>query len=184
MHSSRLILKLKAERNRKIRMLVPPFEHHMGYDHSGYPTVGKERKLSLFGRILTIADVYDAITSPRIYRPDTLSPDKALGEMMSRSGTQFDPVLLKIFVNMMGLYPVGTLLKLDTGETALVMHGTDGDRTRPMVQLLIRKDGQKFEKGEIVDLGEKHLQSNGFKRNIVKALHPSAMGIQPAEFLV
>ena len=185
MHSARLILKLKADRDRKIKLLAPPFEHHMGYDHSGYPDVGRGRKLSLFGRILTITDVYDAITSPRIYRPSVLSPDKALGEMLARSGTHFDPILLKVFIRMMGVYPVGTLLKLDTNEIGLVLQPEpDSDRIRPVVQLLVPKPDQKFGKGKIVDLMEKDSRTGRFLRNILESMHPLNMGIQPAEFLV
>jgi len=73
-HSARLILKLKAARERKVRILVAPFEHHMRYNLSGYPQPRDYRSISLFGRILAIADVYDAITSPRIYRSQTMSP--------------------------------------------------------------------------------------------------------------
>ena len=117
-HSVRLILKLKASRDRKVKLLMAPFEHHMGYNRSGYPKVDVDHGISLFGRILTIADVYDAITSSRIYRSKILSPDKALGYMLEQSGTSFDPVLLKVFINMLGAYPVGTFVKLDTVRSA------------------------------------------------------------------
>jgi HD-GYP domain-containing protein (c-di-GMP phosphodiesterase class II) len=185
MHSARLILKLKAERNRKMKILVPPFEHHMGYDHSGYPKIGMGRQLSLFGRMITIADVYDAITSPRIYRPTAMSPDRALAEMMNGSGTHFDPTLLKVFINMMGVYPLGTLLKFDTGEMGLVTHqARDDDRTRPKVLLLAPLSKGKFEKGDPADLRERNPQTGAFKRNIRESLNPSDMGIQPAEYLL
>lgn len=185
MHSARLILKLKADRNRKMKILVPPFEHHMGYDHSGYPKIGMGRQLSLFGRIITITDVYDAITSPRIYRPTAMSPNKALEEMMSQSGTHFDPILLKVFINMMGVYPLGTLLKFDTGEMGIVMQqAPEDDRVRPRVLLLSPLANGKYEKGEPADLGERDPQTGVFKRNIQESLNPSSMGIQPAEYLL
>jgi HD-GYP domain-containing protein (c-di-GMP phosphodiesterase class II) len=185
MHSARLILKLKAERNRKMKILVPPFEHHMGYDHSGYPKIGMGRQLSLFGRMITIADVYDAITSPRIYRPTAMSPDRALAEMMNGSGTHFDPILLKVFISMMGVYPLGTLLEFDTGEMGLVMQqAPEDDRTRPMVLLLTPVSKGKFEKGEPVDLRERNPQTGAFQRNIRYSLNPSDLGIQPAEYLL
>ncbi len=185
MHSARLILKLKSKRDRRIRILVPPFEHHMGYDHSGYPKVPTGPRISLFGRILTIADVYDAITSPRIYRSSAMSPDKALSHMMSRSGTHFDPILLKVFVNMLGVCPVGTLLKLDTGEIGIVMKPSkSNDGKRPIVQLLIQGDQQTYEKGIIVDLSDKDSVTGKYCRNISERMHPSSMGIQAAAFLV
>jgi HD-GYP domain-containing protein (c-di-GMP phosphodiesterase class II) len=186
MHSARLILKLKAKRDRKIKMLVPPFEHHVGYDHSGYPHVADSRQLSLFGRILTITDVYDAITSPRIYRPSALSPDQALKQMLAQSGTQFDPVLLKVFIQMLGAYPVGTVLKLDTEEIGIVAQAGTGSQAqaRPVLQLLETDHHGNFQKGEIVNLSDQDAGAGHYVRNIVSSMHPSAMGIQPAEFLL
>jgi HD-GYP domain-containing protein (c-di-GMP phosphodiesterase class II) len=186
MHSARLILKLKAKRDRKIRMLVPPFEHHVGYDHSGYPHIADSRQLSLFGRILTITDVYDAITSPRIYRPSALSPDRALKQMLAQSGTQFDPILLKVFAQMLGVYPVGTLLKLDTSEIGIVAQACPESQAeaRPILQLLETGPEGNFRKGPVVDLSDLDPDSGRYLRNIVSSMHPSAMRIQPAEFLL
>jgi HD-GYP domain-containing protein (c-di-GMP phosphodiesterase class II) len=184
-HSVAQIIKLQASRDLKSKILLPPFEHHMNYDLSGYPQTPKKKPVSLFGRILTIADVFDAITSPRNYRPTALTQDQALGYMLEHSGTYFDPILLKAFINMLGVYPIGSLLELDTGELALVIEagkGTDG--IRPKV-VLLASDGQGgYTKDGVVDLDERDAQSGLFRRNIVKSLHPSTQGVQPAEFLV
>ncbi|MCJ8499963.1 HD-GYP domain-containing protein [Desulfatitalea alkaliphila] len=184
-HSSRLILKLKAQRERKIRLLVPPFEHHMGYDHSGYPQTTAGPGITLFGRILTIADVYDAITSPRIYRARIMSPDRALAHMMERSGTHFDPILLKVFINMLGVYPVGTMVTLDTGELGIVVQpSADDTPTRPVVQLLQPAPPGGFDKGAIVSLAERREPDGPYRRNITQTMHPSCKGIQAAAFLL
>lgn len=185
MHSARLILKLKAQPERIRKLLVPPFEHHMGYDHSGYPQTVAGPGISLFGRILTIADVYDAITSPRIYRQDMMSPDKALAHMLERSGTHFDPILLKVFINMLGAYPVGTLLQMDTGELGIVIRPSgDHDHSRPVVQLIVPDEAPKYKNGAIVALSEKDGASGTYLRNIVKTMHPATMGLQAAAFLL
>ena len=186
MHSARLILKLKARRDRKIRILVPPFEHHVGYDHSGYPYVAESRPVSLFGRILTITDVYDAITSPRIYRPSAMSPDRALEEMLTQSGTHFDPILLKVFAQMLGVYPVGTLLKLDTDEIGIVARSCaqGEDSTRPVLQLLHSDAAGNFQKGPLVALTDQNPDTGRYVRNIVASMHPSVMNIQPAQYLL
>jgi HD-GYP domain-containing protein (c-di-GMP phosphodiesterase class II) len=179
------IIKLQAARGLKSKILLPPFEHHMKYDLSGYPQTPQKKPLSLFGRILTIADVFDAITSPRNYRSTALTQDQALGYMLDHSGTDFDPSLLKAFINMLGVYPIGSLLELDTSELALVVEaGKAVDGTRPKV-VLLAADGQGgYTKGGVVDLDERDAQSGVFRRNIVKSLHPSSHGIQPAEFLL
>lgn len=185
MHSARLILRLKAERDRKVRLLVPPFEHHVRYDHSGYPEIDDQRNLSLFGRILTITDVYDAITSPRVYRDFPMSPHTALGHMLSQSGTHFDPILLKVFINMMGTYPVGTVLKFDNREIGIVAPSTSRvDPTRPVVQLLVKQADGTFRKGKVVDLASEDSRTGGFGGKIIGSLHPSALGIQPVQFLM
>jgi HD-GYP domain-containing protein (c-di-GMP phosphodiesterase class II) len=184
MYSVAQIIKLQAARGLKSRILLPPFEHHMKYDLSGYPQTPQKKSVSLFGRILTITDVFDAITSPRNYRSSALTQDQALGYMLDHSGTDFDPILLKAFINMLGVYPIGSLLELDTGELALVIEaGKAADGTRPRV-VLLAADGQGgYTKDGVVDLDEHDAQSGVFRRNIVKSLHPSTHGVQPAEFL-
>ena len=179
------IIKLQAARDLKATILLPPFEHHLKYDLSGYPKTNRKKPVGLFSRILTITDVFDAITSPRIYRPSAFSPDRALGWMLGGAGTDFDPILLKVFINMLGVYPIGSLLELDTRELALVMDtGKKFDGTRPMV-VLLADDGQGgYTKVGVADLAERDAQSGAFQRNIVKSLHPSTRGIQPAEFLL
>jgi len=185
MASAALILKLKTEKYRKGHLLISPFEHHVRYDHSGYPSIDKRRPISLFGRILTIVDVFDAITSPRIYRPTSMSPDQALGHMLSDSGKYYDPALLKVFINMLGVYPVGTLLKFDTGEMGLSLHANnDRDQTRPKVQLLIQGKDKSYEKGKVIDLGERNPGTGAYKRTIVQSLHPATLGLQPASYIL
>jgi HD-GYP domain-containing protein (c-di-GMP phosphodiesterase class II) len=179
------IIKLQTARDLKAKILLPPFEHHMKYDLSGYPKTKLKKPVSLFGRIITITDVFDAITSHRIYRNSAFSPDQALNRMLGGAGTDFDPILLKIFINMIGVYPIGSLLELDTGELGLVMDsGEKTDGARPMV-LLLAADGQGgYTKEGVADLTERDAQSGPFRRNIVKSIHPSTRGIQPAEFLI
>ncbi len=179
------IIKLQAARGLKSKILLPPFEHHMKYDLSGYPQTPQKKSVSLFGRILTITDVFDAITSPRNYRSAALTQDQALGYMLEHSGTDFDPILLKAFINMLGVYPIGSLLELDTGELALVIEAGKGvDGTRPKV-VILAADGQGgYTKDGMVDLDERESKSGLFRRNIVKSLHPATHGIQPAEFLI
>lgn len=179
------IIRLRASSDLKAEIMLPPFEHHLKYDLSGYPRLNRNKPVSLLGRILAIADVFDAITSPRIYRPTAFSPDRALGMMLAGAGKDFDPILLKAFVNMLGVYPLGTLLLLDTNEMGLVK-GTPktADTTRPQVVLLAFDGQDGFRKRKTVGLAERDPHTGLFLRNIQRTLHPSAYGIQPAEFLV
>jgi HD-GYP domain-containing protein (c-di-GMP phosphodiesterase class II) len=174
------ILQLRTSRHVKMRILAPPFEHHLKYDGSGYPQLPGGRRPGLISRILTIADVFDALTAPRIYRPNAYSPDVALSWMLGRAGTDFDPILLKVFCNMLGTYPVGTLLELDSGEMALVKSNPPGqDGTRPIIVTLTSQAGGGYAAQEEIDLSAKEPPPA-----IVKTHHPSNYGIQPAQFLL
>lgn len=184
LNSARLIVKLKASRDRKAKILVPPFEHHLKYDLSGYPHSNWKKPLTLFGRIITITDVYDAITSPRVYRKSVLSPDRALGYMLDGSGRDFDPVLLKVFINMLGIYPVGTLLKLDSGELALVVSASKrAQEKRPLVCLMNKEQDGSYSRGETVDLAERDQSNGNYCREILETYHPSTFGIQPVQHI-
>jgi HD-GYP domain-containing protein (c-di-GMP phosphodiesterase class II) len=182
--STRLIVQLLAAPvARKARILLPPFEHHLNYDLSGYPILGWNRPISLCGRILAIADVYDALTSPRVYRREALSADRALGLMLQGAGTVFDPIILKIFIRMLGAYPIGTLLELDSGEIALVSRPpSTGDLNRPWVVVLDGDGGGGYRRGKEINLAEPD-EAGEYRYRIARSVHPSTRGIQPAEFL-
>ncbi|OQY03387.1 MAG: hypothetical protein B6I22_11775 [Desulfobacteraceae bacterium 4572_123] len=183
--SVRNILKLQASMELKARILLPPFEHHLKYDLTGYPKSRWIVSQSLFGRILAIADVFDAISSPRVYRLTSLSPDRALGLMMKGAGKEFDPILLKWFVNMLGVYPVGTVLKLDSGELGLVMETpAEFDKARPKVILLEAAENGGFQKGPIINLAQRDRRTRTYLRNVVQSYHPGKFNIQPADFFL
>ena len=184
LNSVRLIFKLRISRDRKADILLAPFEHHLQYNLRGYPFVDWQKPISLSGRILSIADVYDALTSVRSYRNYALTPDQALIMMMDSSGENFDPILLKAFIGMLGVYPIGSLLMLDTGEMGLVSGESDTkDIGRPKMILLKPDNNAGYKKGEEIDLAEEDVINGGFLRNIVKSIHPSDKGIQPVQFL-
>jgi hypothetical protein len=180
------ILKLQAPRDLKSRLLLGPFEHHVTYDLlGGYPLGFFKRSVSLFGRMLKITDVYDAITSPRIYRPIAYSPDQALTIMLKGAATEFDPLLLRVFVTMMGTYPLGTLLEFDTGEIGLVAGYPQGTSSPyPEALLLRRDDAGVFQTGDMVALDPRDPHRGASFRRVVRSLNPGTYGIQPADFLL
>jgi HD-GYP domain-containing protein (c-di-GMP phosphodiesterase class II) len=183
--SVKQILKLRASHEVKSKILLAPFEHHVKYNLSGYPKVDLKKGVSLFGRILQIADVYDAITSTRAYRARALSPDQAISHMMEGSGIDYDPILLKVFAIMMGTYPVGSLLLLDTGEIGLVAdYPIQTGGRYPRIILLEKDENGSMRGGEKVSLAEKNAQTGAFRRNIAKSLNPAAYGIQPSHFIL
>ncbi len=187
LNSVRQIIKLHASDELKSKVLLPPFEHHLKYNLTGYPQTSRPKPLSLFGRILAIADVYDAISSPRTYRPSALSVDRAIQLMLKGSGTDFDPILLKVFVNMLGPYPVGTLVELNTGQLAFVMSAEEKekyDRMRPTVVLLDPDGNDGYTKGAKIDLDTKNQTTGEYVYEIARTLNPVVFGLQPAEFVI
>lgn len=102
-------------------------EHHARYDLEGYPQVSRRQQLHLFSRITSICDVYDALTTRRSYKR-ALPPATALKTIVESAGTQLDPELVQVFVSILGIFPAGSLLRLDTGEIAVVVSaGQDGE---------------------------------------------------------
>jgi HD-GYP domain-containing protein (c-di-GMP phosphodiesterase class II) len=182
--SARLILQgMVAPVARKAAIMIPTFEHHLRADLSGYPALGWRKSPSLAGRIIEVADAYDALTSARIYRRKPMSGDRALGLMRLGGGNAFDPLVLKVFIRMLGVYPIGTLLDLEGGETVLVSRSplTD-DLTRPRAVLLRSDDQGGFSGGEEINLAERDA-AGGHRYRIVASAHPSVRNIQPAQLL-
>jgi HD-GYP domain-containing protein (c-di-GMP phosphodiesterase class II) len=184
MSGVRQVLKLGASHALKSRVLLAPYEHHLHNDLSGYPKTRFVKQVSLFGKILQITDFYDAITSSRAYRQYAFIPHQALKILLEKSGEDFDPILAKVFVTMMGTYPVGSLLQLDTGEIGLVMDYPSLDKTAlPRILLLVDQGQGGLEPGEVVRLHEKDPEKGSFVRKVTGCLHPENYGIQPAHFL-
>jgi HD-GYP domain-containing protein (c-di-GMP phosphodiesterase class II) len=151
------LIELRGLGNVPARMAAASFEHHMNYDFSGYPKLAITWSQTLTSRIVTIADCYDAMTSSRVYRREPLSPSNVLKFMFSKSGQSFDPVLLKLFVNCVGIVPIGSLVVLDTDEFAVVLkpavNKTDGER--PLVKVIADAQGNPVDNGPELDLTEK-----------------------------
>lgn len=177
----RKILRLNAPHSLRSRIILGPFEHHLNIDMTGYPKTHFMKKLSLLGKILRIADVYEALTSERVYRPRAFTPDEALRRMWSERGKSFDTVLLKSFINMMGIYPIGSIVELDTGEVGLVMEYPDESEKSLPVIVLLTDDGQGgLAKGETINLAAQGIDGGSARRNIVGGIHFSRLGIQPS----
>ena len=158
-----------------MRSVVVAFEHHMNFDLSGYPSVLAKDSVTLFGGIVSLADRFDALTTARVYRKVNLTPPEAVAILVKGSGTDFDPILVKLFAEVMGLYPTGSVVVLGSGEAGVVCRppaiGTPLDR--PQVRLIVGENP-----GEVVDLQER--VRGRFKRSIIGVLNPSNRGQIPA----
>jgi HD-GYP domain-containing protein (c-di-GMP phosphodiesterase class II) len=180
-----LIMKMKEWGELSTRMMNGAFEHHLRYDLTGYPKLTRKRRISLFGRIITIADFYDALVRPRVYNRFPYVSEKILGIMLERSGKDFDPAIVKVFINMIGVFPLGTLVLLNTNEMGIVtqIHEDTELIDRPKVCIIYYREGE-YRKGNMVDLREMDEEMKDFKRSIVKTLDPNEYNINVAEFLI
>ncbi len=176
------ILDIRGFDRNAIMAAIVAFEHHIHHDNTGYPRRRTYPERDLFSKIVSIVDQYDGMTSARVYSRIAMTPDKALELMMKRSGTQLDPVLMKFFVNMIGIYPVGALVLLDTKELGLVYGCTDIP-TRPKVLVIVNAEGQKVEEGTVIDLTEK-TQDGHYERSILRTMDPNKYKINLAEHLL
>jgi len=117
--------------------------HHLNYNRKGYPGWAQKLPFNQMIDIVSIADTYDAITTLRVYQ-HPVSPYSAIKEMQHIAGTVLDGELLCRFVDLMGIYPVGTLVRLDNNEVAVVYRPNPLDHETPMVRILIDADGTRL----------------------------------------
>lgn len=179
------LTQLRGITNLPARMAAASFEHHMNLDYSGYPKLKTPWKLSLTGRILMIADCYDAMTSSRVYRREPMSPSKVLNMMFSKSGKSFDATLLKLFVNCVGIVPIGSLVVLDTEELAVVLKPAmnKSDAERPLVKVITDRQGAPIENGEELDLTEKD-DVGAYRRSIIRLVDTTEYNFDTSRYFV
>ena len=109
-------------------------DHHEKYDGTGYPNNKKGKEISLLGRIINVADVYDALTAERSYKRGLL-PSEAMEYIMGGSGSHFDPEIVEIFIKKIAPYPLGTCIKLSNGYEGIVVENYEESCLRPSVKV-------------------------------------------------
>ena len=124
------------------------YQHHENEDGSGYPHGLKGDQIHIFGKIIHIADVYDALTAKRCYK-EAMNPTEALEYLVSNSGTQFDKDVVQTFIKYVAPYPVGAMVNLSNGKIATVYKNNFDYLTRPVVKL---EDGTVINLTETSDL--------------------------------
>jgi HD-GYP domain-containing protein (c-di-GMP phosphodiesterase class II) len=180
----RKILMLNANPALRSKIILGPFEHHLNLDMSGYPGTMFMGHLSLLGKILHIADTYEALTAETVYRPKSFTPDEALKKMWAEAGKSFDKILLKRFIHMMGIYPIGSVVELNDGSIGLVMDYPDEtERSLPLV-LKVTDDGNgNWQRGEMIYLADQVIDGSS-RLNVVRGIPPAKLRINPAEFFL
>ena len=166
------ILRMKGFGESTIYRILVAFQHHIGIDGSGYPNRRNPKPLHFYTKIVSICDTFDAMTTSRVYQK-AMRPDEALRLMSKTVAKRYDPLLLKAFVNTIGIFPPGTLVLLNTREIAVVSESHDDAALirQPKVKVAIGLDGQILSQPRAIDLSEKR-PDGSFKVTIVKSLDP------------
>jgi len=167
------------------RPMIAAYEHHMKTDLTGYPKSVRPRQLSILSKIIAVVDSFDAATSRRSYRTAPVQADQVLREMWQDRWRGHDPVVVKAFISLMGIYPVGTCVILDTHELGIV-HAANPDATRinrPMVRVVAAADGALQSPGSLVDLAERD-EHGTFLRTIIKVTDPQKYGLTVSDYFV
>jgi len=164
--------------------MIVAYEHHLKTDGTGYPESVRPREPSVFSKIVSVASAFDAATNERAYSPAS-PPDEVLRELWEDETLGHDPVVVKALINLLGIYPVGTCVILDTFELALV-HSANTDASylhRPIVRLLSDTDGRWLSPPPLVDLAATN-EKGEFERTIIKVTSPDKYGITVSDYFV
>jgi putative nucleotidyltransferase with HDIG domain len=160
---------------------VPPlapvvaFEHHLRADGTGYPGGVSRPRLNIATMLCGISDVYDAMRSQRIYQ-EAFPTDRILAVLQRNDGKQFDQNLVRRFVQLVGIYPAGNLVRLDTSEIGVVVKAHALDPYRPRVKVLLAADRTPLRRPYEINLWESH---EGLADSVQAPLDPAEYGIDP-----
>ena len=167
------------------RSMIVAHEHHMKTDLTGYPLPIRPRQMSVFSKIVAVCDGFDAATSRRVYRPTPWTPADVIREMRDNPRRGMDQVIVKAFISLTGIYPVGTLVVCDTHELGIVhaMNPIAEMLSRPLVRIVSDTEGNILNPGTIVDMADR-AENGEFRRTIVKTESPERYGIRIGDYFV
>ena len=177
---------MRAHDETPYRAILTAHEHHMKTDLTGYPRTVRPRTLGIYSRIVSVADGFDAATTRRSYQTVPIEPDQVLREMWQNPKRGYDVILVKALINLIGIYPVGTCVILDTLEVAIVAApDPEGQQlNRPLVRIAVEADGGAVPPpGRLVGLTERD-EGGNYRRSIVKVTNPSRYGLTVGDYFV
>ncbi|MBP2688641.1 MAG: metal dependent phosphohydrolase [Deltaproteobacteria bacterium] len=146
-------------------------EHHMRFDRTGYPRPEPEYRVNPQSHVIAVADCYDALTTMRSYQK-ARTPRQALEIMRKLAGKSLDPDLVKLLERSLGVYPVGTMVRLSTMEVGVVTGATDGEKSEPKVAILFDRSGNPLPAPQGVDLKEADPSTGRPRRMILGTVNP------------
>jgi putative nucleotidyltransferase with HDIG domain len=156
---------------------VVAFEHHLRLDGSGYPERVSRAQLNIATMLCSISDVYDAMRSQRIYQ-QAFPTDRILAVLKQNDSRQFDQHLVRRFVQLIGIYPVGTLVRLDSGDIAVVLQVYAPDPFRPRVRVIFSRDGHRLDLPYEVNLWATSAETGG-QLSVAAPVDAAEYGVDP-----
>jgi putative nucleotidyltransferase with HDIG domain len=153
------------------------YEHHERYDGTGYPKGLRGEEISGTGRMAAICDVYDAITSDRVYHRG-MTPNEALSKILEWSSFHFDRLLVEKFVRTVGIYPVGTLVQLESDLIGVVAEQYADNLLYPIIKVIYDSKRGRYINPAYLDLSKKSASNE-----IVGQVPHEKLGINPLSFL-
>jgi len=168
---------LRSEHGLRELALCAVAEHHERYDGSGYPKGLSRDQISKIGQMASIIDVYDAITSNRVYH-GAIEPTAAIRLIYEWAGRHFDGAFVRSFIRAIGIYPVGSLVRLQSGRLAIVLRQGEGNLLQPFVRVIY-----STVKGQRIPVQDVDLASPGCMDQIVGFEAPGSWGIDPIRFI-
>ncbi|MCP4432749.1 MAG: DUF3391 domain-containing protein [Gammaproteobacteria bacterium] len=157
--------------------------HHERHDGGGYPGGLRGNSIPLFGKMAGIIDCYDAIISERLHA-SAISPHDAVKKLYNWSGSDFQPELIEQFIQVVGVYPVGTLVELSDGRVGVVVSHNKVRRLRPRVMILLNADKKFYSTFRTINLNSISEGEDGKPLNIIKTVKPGYHGIDPGQFFL
>jgi HD-GYP domain-containing protein (c-di-GMP phosphodiesterase class II) len=155
-------------------------EHHAAYDGSGYPSLSGHRSPSMPARLVAGADSFDALTSKRSYRKPE-ERRQALSLLQAGAGRSYDPRVVRTFVRLLGVFPVGSLVQLSAGDIGVVIRNHERLLARPSVRLVLDRHGDPVDPIE-VDLAERDPDGD-FLRSVQRSIDPVEVGVEMLSLL-
>ena len=145
--------------------------HHERMNGDGYPHHAESQRLSLYDRIIAIVDSYDAMTSDRCYHKG-IAASQALSILYKEQTNHYDAELVQQFIQMVGIYPVGSLVQMNNGQLAIVLSVNEDHKLEPVIELLTDTDGKRIPP-VATDLSRHPTDSSGAILRIQRALSDS-----------
>jgi len=150
LHSSKIVSK-ELFGNNEVNLIA--LHHHERWDGKGYPDHLAENAIDMGARIVSVADAFEAMVSKKSYRESILGY-QAVKNMLADNARRFDPAVIMAFTKIMGIYPIGSIIRLNDESVARVLSVNSNAPLRPVVELLVNKAGKvcKSGEGEVIDL--------------------------------